>query len=181
MDKNKRYKTGEIADLLDVHPNTVRSYADQYAEHLSEYATAARRRYTYDDALVLMTVVQERNKGLTPDQILEVLDQGTRVDELPDDTDDTTSDVIPVQVVSLQTKIERLGVELTRARADLDTALDDNAGLRDRVIRLERDLGEATGKLEIISAERKPSQYWLIIVAIAVLVTAVGVYVLAIT
>ncbi|MCA9915269.1 MAG: MerR family transcriptional regulator, partial [Anaerolineae bacterium] len=82
--KPDEYKTGELARALKVNSNTVRSWADTYAALLSSGATANKRTYTPEDALLLATVAEMRNAGVSFDAIREALETGQRIGAMPD-------------------------------------------------------------------------------------------------
>jgi DNA-binding transcriptional MerR regulator len=83
MDK-KEYRTGDVSKMLGIHDNTVRTYADRYSDRLSKHATAAKRKYTHDDVLVLATVAELRDTGISFEAIQGILDNGQLVESVPE-------------------------------------------------------------------------------------------------
>jgi len=77
-------KTGVVAKRLNIHPNTVRNYADRYGDLLSKDATGRKRTFNYDDLLILATISEFRDSGMEWEQIRVALEQGQRVDSVPE-------------------------------------------------------------------------------------------------
>jgi len=80
-------RTSEIARRLNVSPNTVRNWTRDYQEFFSESITdrgaGARRRFANRDALVMATIADFRNKGLTKEQIIIALKEDRLLEQLP--------------------------------------------------------------------------------------------------
>jgi DNA-binding transcriptional MerR regulator len=77
-------KTGVVAKRLNIHPNTVRNYADRYGDLLSKDATGRKRTFNYDDLLILATISEFRDSGMEWEQIRVALEQGQRVASVPE-------------------------------------------------------------------------------------------------
>lgn len=76
------YTTGTTASLLNCSRETVRTYADEFARHLSAISnpgSARHRQFTEDDLRVLATVTQLKRSGKTYQEIHEALDSGESV------------------------------------------------------------------------------------------------------
>jgi len=157
------YKAGDLAHRLDIHPNTIRNWADSYAQFMSEHAlgkaNAARRRFTEHDALVLATIADLRAKGLTPEQIVESLNAGQLIDRLPDlpteEEEEARKSVSLVPLATLQRALDQVRVlesEIDRVRHERDLALEQRdrsvAELTQHVAALREQLGRAEGRLE---------------------------------
>ena len=84
-------KTGVVAKRLNIHPNTVRNYADRYGDLLSKDATGRKRTFNYDDLLILATISEFRDSGMEWEQIRVALEQGQRVASVPCGTKSTSS------------------------------------------------------------------------------------------
>ncbi len=198
------YKTGEIAKRIGVNPATVRYWADEYSEYLSETAgrraPGAPRKFTDNDAAIMATIAAGRDKGLTHDQITAIIQQGS-LETLPDIPTPEETEVR--QSIALIAKpeyeraldrIQQLQSDLERAYGERDKAIAqwqaDTTELNDRIAALERELGQAQGKLEMIETsyqqridaletERPPASYWLriiiVIIALAIIAVAVAV------
>lgn len=72
---------GEVAKTFSVNPQTVRVWAEQFADYLSEYAnpTPGETRHFIDDDLQVMALVAYmRGKGATFAEIKEALGRGDR-------------------------------------------------------------------------------------------------------
>jgi DNA-binding transcriptional MerR regulator len=150
----------QLAKRLNVSAATIRNWTDEYADILSavtqERLKGARRRYTERDALVLATVAELRDAGLTHDQIMSALQQGRLVEELPPaptpEEEEARRAVALVsvselhraldQLRTLQTEIERLIEERDRALETRDAEAKD---YNSEIARLREQLGRARG------------------------------------
>jgi DNA-binding transcriptional MerR regulator len=170
-------RTGQLATLLGVHPNTIRLWCSEYRHYLSEGAAGSPDRTTREltdhDALVLATVADLRGQGLARTQIVEALDAGRLVAALPAaPTPDETEARARVALVPAAERdryldrIQTLEVELNELRAERDRAIQtwqsDTSRLNDRIAALERELGEARGAL----SERLPVAVMLRVAAV---------------
>ncbi len=66
------YTTKQTANILQVAPNTLRNWSDQYADYLSESARPGaqpERRFTDKDLTVLTYIKQLRSEGMKEDGI----------------------------------------------------------------------------------------------------------------
>lgn len=188
----REYRTGEIAERLKVHENTIRAWADSYSDLLTARANGAKRKFTNDDLLILATVAEYRDKGLSFDAIRDVLVSGQRIAEVPEiPTPEAIEARESVALIALPEyeraldNIKQLQSELTYtkqalsvAEADktklLESAQIEREQLRNRLIEVEKQLAAEQAKLSIINTERRTSIYWLQIM----LVLAVGVAVI---
>ena len=78
------FKTGEVADLFDVTPETVRSWSDKFSEFLSGDAAATKgthRVYHYRD-LRILAFVDDMRKKFSHDEIILSL-KAISDDDLP--------------------------------------------------------------------------------------------------
>lgn len=177
-------KTGQLAKRLKVAPSTVRYWAGEYADYLSERATGRSkgsvRRFNDDDALVLATVADLRDKGLTPEQIHRALANGQRVDnvpELPTEEEQQARDSVALVPVSELNRaldlVRNLENQINKLEEDRDTLRISRDAANERIGELQRELGEARGKLQALETERQPATYWLRLLALVVLVLVI--------
>lgn len=174
-----RMRTGQLATLLNVHPNTIRLWCSEYRHHLSAGAVGSPSRQTRDltdkDCLVLATVADMRGQGITRQQIADALDAGRLVAALPaapsPDETDARARVALVPAAERDRYLDRLQsleTELNDLRAERDRAITtwqaDTSALNVRIADLERQLGEARGAL----AERLPMRTTLQIAAVMI-------------
>lgn len=193
---NKTYRTGDLAEMFDVHQNTIRSYVDKIPQYLSQDATAQRRKYTEQDAKIVYTVVKMRDIGIAFDDIVIAISEGRIEDSLPEvDTPEAEQakdnvelvtiprDTLLIEQQELIYKIDTLTKELETTKQALSTANEDVSSKQTRIIELERDLAGAKAQLEIIKQERYSSLFWLPVliglVLAAMVITALVVYVIA--
>lgn len=181
MENHSEYKTGPVAKALKVHENTIRDWSDKYQDLLSPRATSGRRKFTPDDLLLLATINDLRDKGLSFDAIRDALEAGQRIDKAPDVP--TAADIQARQKVDIiriprdtyileleryQLRIEALEAEITRLQGELEGTSTGRDTLQVQVTELTGQLEGAKARLEIIQQERPTSRYWLaVIVAIA--------------
>ena len=184
-----KMKSGQLAKRLQVSPATVRHWSDVYAEFMSDSAArrapGAPRKFTERDAVILATVADGRDKGLTHDQIRRMVANGQYADlpDLPTPEEQQARDSVALVAMPeyerVLSQVQHLTGELQQARDERDRAIErwqtDTTELNDRVRKLERELGEARGQLQALEIERQPAAYWLRIVALAMLVAAVVV------
>lgn len=185
MTTDTEYKSGDLARRFNVHANTVRDWSDRYSDLLSPRATAAKRTYTLDDALVLSTVASMRDVGLTFEAIRDALDNGQRVDAIPDaPTPEESAARESMALVPLPEleraldNVQQLTGELERARQALAQSESNREALQERVIDLTGQLAAAKARVDVIERERPTARYWLTVLAGAVVVVALVVYLL---
>lgn len=165
--------TGELARILKVHVNTIRHWGKLYAAYLSDSAVGqggARRDLSDRDAVVLATVSELRASGLNHAQVIEALDAGRLVDHLPPaptaEEAAARERVALVPVAELHRALDRVTTlqnEIESIRADRDRGVIALEHANTEIARLQRELGIAEGQL----TERRPSEYWIRIVLIA--------------
>lgn len=195
-------KTGVVAKRLNIHPNTVRNYADKYSDLLSSDATGRKRTFNYDDLLILATVSEFRDRGMEWEQIRVALEAGQRVGFVPElETPEIASarkalDLVPKphyerlqdekrqveqQLQEANSRLERVMLESQKELSQVrDTWQNEVTQLKNNIATLERDKGILEGQLEIIKAERKPAAYWLAVIAVITITVVIiaGVIVL---
>lgn len=183
-------KTGDLAERLNTHPNTIRAWAREYSDFLSDKANAARRSYSEDDALVIATVANLRESGLLHEQIEQSLQNGTRVNsvpELPTPEEQAARESISLVPSSeyqrIIDRVQTLQGELEQARQERDNAIEQwqlgTTELNKRIAELEHNLGIAQGELKRLESERLPVTFWLMILAAVIVIVAIAVYLLA--
>jgi DNA-binding transcriptional MerR regulator len=117
-------KTGIVAKRLNLHPNTVRNYADKFGDLLSKEATSRKRTFTYDDILILATVSEFRERGMEWEQIHAAIAQGQRVDFVPElETPEIEAARKAVDLVP-KPHVDRLNERLRDLEQQRDTALE---------------------------------------------------------
>lgn len=168
------HTTKDIAQRLEINPQTVRRWADMYHAHISSSAfTADQRLFTDDDLLALWSVRRWRQLGLSLDEIGDRLASGQRASEPPPeppDGDRRRVEVVPAAVHSaVLAELRQLEHERDRLLSERDTARIEAGKFADRIVELERAIGEARGRLQIVESERQPAAYWLKLLALAVL------------
>jgi DNA-binding transcriptional MerR regulator len=192
----EEYKTGKVAAWVQPsqHENTIRTWSEKFAPYLSKNANATRRRYTHDDVRVLATVAKYRQEGLSFEAIETALKDGHRLadEEMPQEPDiednEARAAVSIVRIPEAQyiLDLERLRdviklreSELQEAREQLASERVDKAKLQEKINQLEREIGIAQGELKNINKERFPAVYWLVIIAVVLVIAVAAFYFLA--
>jgi DNA-binding transcriptional MerR regulator len=153
-------KTNQLARRLGVSPNTIRNWADEFSEFLSESLTSrssgTRRIFSDRDSLILATIADLRAKGLTQDQIIEALQKEKLVEALPGAATPEEEDaqksiaLVPVaelhraldQIKVMSGEIERLTHERDRAAAAREDTVEQYSK---QIAELREQLGRARG------------------------------------
>jgi DNA-binding transcriptional MerR regulator len=151
--------SSEVAAHLEISSSTLRRWTVEFADFLSEDATASdgrARRYTERDADLLSTVKSLLSEGNTYYQVGRILEsqqpatdaEGRRALTVPEssgaalsfltETLHTVSDSQQLLLGSQQATRDLLGVLLQ----DNFSLKEENAKLRDRMLNLERELTE---------------------------------------
>lgn len=155
------YTMLETSTLTGISKPSLRNYSRTYARYLSTGATPAKgdaRVFTTDDLRVLRFAYSLTETGSTHDQVLQRLAAGelSTFDWMPpEDTDASeNSALLPPD----QTRILAALFDEYRQRDAAAAAREQE--LRDRIERLQIELGETRGRL----AERgkwKPPAWWV--------------------
>jgi DNA-binding transcriptional MerR regulator len=94
------YTPSQISDILNIGKSTLRRYAQEYTEHLSEHASKKRRSYTEQDMHVLRIIRDEHKKRKSTEVIKRELP--VLLAQAPEQTPDDTLSMIP----TVQAEIE---------------------------------------------------------------------------
>lgn len=190
-------KIGEIAKRLGVTTDVVRYAANTYSEQLSASAggqvKGATRQFSDHDCQVIASILYWRDQGLPPDDIIGML-LTADLQPCPEPPDPAAEHarqsvalVAQPEYARALDKIQELQADLVAARQERSAALEtwqtDVTRLNDRIADLEHKLGSAEGELESLKAvyqppeywltrERNAARFWLLIVGIAVVLTA---------
>jgi len=70
------FTPGQVSEMLDIPPSSLRRYATEYSDKLSETArqTGKRRLYSDNDVMLLKRIRQYTRQRKTPEQIRQLLD-----------------------------------------------------------------------------------------------------------
>lgn len=142
-------KTNDVATMLDITTETVRDWCKRYADFLSDNATpnmGGTRSFTDDDILIFTTINTLRNQGMNHDQVLEQLNEGTRIEDVGVDYDQllATPQGRAMTIQQLKNLNERI--------SQLET---DNEHMLNELRQKERELGKLEGELEIERGARE--------------------------
>lgn len=141
-------RTGQIAKALGVHPNTLRAWCDEFAEHVSAEARRAnaRRHYSRADITTLATIAEMRQAGASTDDIRKALKAGKRAELAPALLEAHNDGLVTKgELQSAVQRVQELRAELQEARKAAELAAHELA-------LLQAELGIARGKLAMLEA-----------------------------
>jgi DNA-binding transcriptional MerR regulator len=148
------YTSVQLATLYNVQPQTIRNWADEFAEYLSKTGNPGGSRYrifTVEDAQVFSLVSELKKQRLTYDDIHASLKAGQRGDAPalpPRDLELIASsereEHYSLQVQLLQGELARVRNELVQAKQDAEKVYE----LREEKARLETELRLTQEQLE---------------------------------
>lgn len=179
-------KTKELADYLGVAPATIRLWSrnDEYGVFLSDVATGGDgsvRSFNEVDARILAYIHILKQQGKRKDEVMETLkhDQSNDWKHLPlmpgevvnSVPIDRAIDAVYVERSKLIIEIDALEQQLKEARDDIQQERSRNDKLQSRINELERDIGIAKGRLEVMQQERRSADYWLRVIVVIILIT----------
>lgn len=154
------YSTRHIAGLFGVSSETVRSWSNTFARHLSISATPSdgrHRTFTEDDLKVFALIKQMKERGLVFDEIQIALENGQRGDPPLVEAKEMVSAEGRQQITLLQREIVRLETEREALAAALRPTQDENVRLKALLERSETELHEA--RQEIRKLERRLGRF----------------------
>lgn len=162
MDKQKIYGSKEAAALYGVTEQTIRSWAEEFSQHLSVLANPGNRRtrqFSHEDMSVLALIAEHKRRGTSFADIHAALENGERGEFL----DEMQLMLTPEEEYRFSLEIEYLKREIDDLRrqrdeaqkltAELDNLRIENARLLAKIEALEREidkaqeLGKAQGEL----------------------------------
>lgn len=107
MSTTKAYTPAQAAQLLSVHPNTVRQWCSQFADVLSESATARPRLLRESDIATLQIAAQLRSEGMAVADVLLRLRQVPIADR-QSPTIDATATHVDERLRSVDERLSRV-------------------------------------------------------------------------
>lgn len=147
------YSSTDLATLLSITPQTVRSRSEEFAKHLTDFANPGQgrqRQYTEKDARVMALINDMNNAGARVGDIHKALDAG-KIGDLPDKTPNTLAIAPNKQQLALATRVEELNeaikiltTENQQLRIDAALGKRDREELlaaREEIARLNREIG----------------------------------------
>lgn len=152
------YSSRHVCVLFGVAPETVRNWSEEFSRHLSVTANPGKgrhRNFTEEDMRVFALIADQKNQGLTYDDIHGALDNGQRGEApaLPPDevqalvtTDQKHQTAIQIQ--QLENQIVKLQRERDEALAQLQPTKDENIKLQTRLEVAHERIRELTEQLE---------------------------------
>ena len=140
------YTPTQASEMLKIPTSTLRRYANQYANHLSEHATKQRsRRYTEQDITIIARAREMLREGKSPEQVNELL---SVVSDGEQPSPDQTLALIPSISQALTEALDT--ARLLRTQVDAhDNRLSD----------AERKLSEMADKLAQLESEQHTPWY----------------------
>ncbi len=148
-------KTKQVADRLGKHENTIRNYAQQFAEFLSAPpAKGEHRVFTDDDLRVLGFIGRLSDSGMRQDEIRDALkrklDEGTPFPPiLPTAPVSDSQSLVTVQ--ELETQLARKDAELQELQGrveELRIQVESHRKERENYLEMIKQLSEEIGALK---------------------------------
>lgn len=140
------YQTKHLVTLYRIAPETLRQWTIEFAEYLSGSANPGankQRFYTAEDLTVLTLVSEQKNIGLSYDEIHASLKNGNRADPPQLEPEDLEKIVGTNEDTQLAIQVSHLQHNLALAQEALKQAevrLSEMRGLQEEKIRLEAEL-----------------------------------------
>lgn len=155
------FSVSQVADIIGISPQAVRSWTTTYSDHLSEEATPpedTERRYLPEDIAIFTTVKVLRDQREPHKRIIPRVADGERLEPTPPDTDaeplkstqeprksDPGSDMMSPRDLQNMRRIAKLEGELDTIRLERDW-------LREQYTNAEKRAAAAEARLEAIKA-----------------------------
>ena len=170
MSTTKAYTPAQAAQLLSVHPNTVRQWCSQFADVLSESATARPRLLRESDIAVLQIAAQLRSEGISVADVL------LRLQQLP--VADRQSPTIDATATHVDATTAPTNDAVMLPATDIGAILTDLAVMVDgRVTQVDERLRSVDERLSRVESQR--SMWFGVAIGVA-LGVALGVIIAAI-
>lgn len=171
------HTTRQLAQRLEVNPQTIRRWSDTYQQHMSaDSQRADSRQYSDDDLLLLWSVSRWRALGYSIDEIGQRLAQGERTSEPPPQAVDTDNQ--PQRAVTVTESVHTAALaEIRRLEADRDRLTVEAEANRQAITELNDRIAELRYQVGVLEGDlrnRPGLRFWLLVVAVAVVLTAIG-------
>ena len=145
------YATRHVAELFSVSPETVRNWANEFAEYFSVVGNPPKgkqRRFTIDDLEIFSLIAEMKGRGANFDEIHLALAAGQR-GELPQlPLDEDTALVSPEKEKRFALQIQHLQQTMIKVEQERDTAIAQLQPLKDEIIRVQAQLDTSKGMYE---------------------------------
>ena len=126
------FTPGQVSDMLEVPPSTLRRYVKDYPEHLSKTATKKRgRRYTEVDIATLARAREMLQQGRSPDEVGSLLAVVGQDD--PEAEPDSVLNLVP----SISQALSEVQEQAQALRSILETVADNQNAADSRLEALE--------------------------------------------
>ena len=155
------YSPKQAMEFTGVSHGSLRNYTRDYARYFSTEATTTPRKFTDDDVRVIACIKDlTSNRGLKHAQIVDELPVALETFEWippePAIDDNTAADTGNGDIVPLAT-LRATQALLMDAKDREAAALAESKAANERIAELERELGEARGKLK---AHYRAPEWW---------------------
>lgn len=145
------YKSSDLQRLFNRSGATIRSWAVEFAEHLSPTATpeeGKQRTYTHADLEIMALISEMKNKSATFEDIHAALQAGQRgsIEDRSIQAALSTDGIVALD--SARQMIVSLRADLEDLQAERDTLHDDN-------IRLQTQLDDRDKRIEELEKDRQ--------------------------
>lgn len=157
----EKYRTTHVQNLYDVSGQTVRAWAEEFAQYLSPTANpgaSKNRLFTQDDLAVIDLIADLKKQGMTFPEVHASLKSGQR-GVAPNIAPDEVQLIVSSEVQSyLELEVNRMKSTLIEAQKSLANAQDQLAKLRhveDENVRLGAKLESEEERRQIAEATVK--------------------------
>ena len=163
-DQENLYSSQHTAMMFGVARETIRNWADEFAEYLSPLATPGhgkRRMYSYDDLRVIALVAELKKQGMTYADIHVSLKNGQRGQPPLVFPEDVQALVVSKQERQLELGVEYLQQNMLQLQRRLEVAQTEVAALQEVKtdnIRLKILLDEREKQISEIKAQLTAAQ-----------------------
>jgi len=155
-------ETSELSKRIHRSTNTIRNWTETYAEFLSvsisERASGSSRNFNDRDALILATIADLRDQGLTPNLVKKALKEGRLLDAIPPlstrDEERARESISLIPVSELNRAFDQVRFiqeERDQLIHERDNLLEKSQGEAERynseIASLNRELGRLRGML----------------------------------
>jgi len=140
----KNHTTGQLADMLKIHPETVRRYTSRFSSFMSPNAQPGGKRtrlYNEDDLKVIALISDMKAHRKTFEDIQVALEAGQSDSiQIPED--------LPEQnLISIEQQ-ERIIARMQELEEALEELRTENIQLKEQV-KLQRELGKLEGEAKL--------------------------------
>lgn len=145
-------KTGKVAKIFGVDPNTITDWTNRYGEFFSFDAQGrdrTQRDYHPEDLIVINTIKNLRSRNTDWENIAARLAAGDREATLPPEAMSIQGDT----AITIYAQLKSLEVQLTNANHEIERLRQELSEHDERVIRAEREAERWKTRYEMLKEQ----------------------------